>query len=204
MAIIKNHYKGKLIVFEGIDGAGTEVQSKLLLSYFKKQKRPVERLVYPDYQGPIGRLIHQYLHKEYDFSAEIQFLLYFLDFLKDQEKIKKLLKQGKTIIADRYFTSTLAYQGLKGFPVKNALKLAKIFGLSKPDLIIYLKVSPKISIKRKYKEKRSLDRHESDEKFLFKIARFYEKLIKNQTLGKWKVINGKKTIKEVGDEIKKI
>jgi dTMP kinase len=202
--MIKNPYKGKFIVFEGIDGAGGETQSKLLLNYFKKQKIPVERLSYPDYRGQIGKLIHQFLHKKYDFSPEIQFLLYFTDFLKDKEKIENWRKENKIIISDRYFTSTLAYQGQKGFSIEKALKISKIFDLPKPDLIIYLKISPETSIKRKFREKKNLDRHEADKKFLEKISKFYDKLIKNQIFGKWVVVDGEMSIEEVAKEIRKI
>lgn len=192
----------KFIVFEGIDGAGGGTQSGLLLNYLKKEKIPAERLIYPDYQGPIGKLIHEFLHKKYELPAELQFLLYFTDFIKDQGKIKNWLKQRKIIICDRYFTSTLAYQGLKGFPVKTALKIAKNFGLPEPDLIIYLKISPQTSMKRKIKEKRNLDRHEADEKFLGKLGKFYERLIKKQIFSHWITIDGEKPAKEVFEEIK--
>ena len=121
-------YSGKFIVFEGLDGAGTETLSKKLLSYLKK---PVKRIHYPDYQREMGRIIHKYLHRKYDFPVEVQFFLYLSDFAKDVEKINKWLKEGKIVIADRYFTSTLAYQGLRGFPQEKALKLAKFFKLPK-------------------------------------------------------------------------
>ncbi|MDI6602788.1 MAG: dTMP kinase [Patescibacteria group bacterium] len=201
-SVLSGKRNRRFIVFEGIDGGGGETQSKLLFNFFKKKKISVEKLTYPDYQGSIGKLIHQYLHKKYEFPSEIQFLLYFTDFLKDKEKIKKWQKERKTIISDRYFTSTLAYQGQKGFPLKTALKIAKIFELPKPDLIIYLKISPETSIKRKFKEKKSLDRHEADKEFLTKLAKFYEKLITKQVFSRWAVVDGEKPIKEVFKEIK--
>jgi dTMP kinase len=135
---------------------------------------------------------------------ETQFLLYFLDFLKDKKKIEKWKKQGKIVIADRYFTSTLAYQGQKGIPLKSALKIAQISDLPKPDLIIYLKISAKTAIKRKFKEKNNLDRHEADKKFLEKVAKFYETLAKKQIFGKWVVIDGEKSTEEVFSRIKTI
>jgi len=195
---------GKFIVFEGIDGAGTETLSKAFLKYFKKQNKAVERIYYPDYKHPIGKVIHKYLHKKYDFPVEIQFIFYFADFIKDKELINKWLKQGKIVLADRYFASTLAYQGLRGFSQKDALKLAEIFKLPKPDLMIYLKVSPEISMKRKFKEKKILDRNEENKAFLRRLTKFYENLAKKKVFGKWVIIDGEGTIQEVFEKIKKI
>jgi len=195
--------KGKLVVIEGIDGAGGETQSKLLLECLRSRKIPCERIYYPDYGNPFGDLIHQYLHKKYDFSVDTQFLLYALDMVKDGEKILGWLAQGKIVIADRYFTSTIAYQGLR-FPIENALKFAEIFRLPKPDVILYLKVSPETSIKRKKGEKKNLDRNEADRAFLEKVSVSYENLVKNQVWGSWFVIDGEKSIEDVFSQIKKV
>ncbi|MCP6718977.1 MAG: dTMP kinase, partial [Patescibacteria group bacterium] len=181
----KNTLEGKFIIFEGLDGAGGETQINLLFDFLKEEKVPVEKLTYPDYQGPIGELIHQFLHKKYEFSPENQFLLYFSDFLKDKEKIRKWQKEGKLIISDRYFTSTLAYQCQKGFSLETALKVADLFNLPRPDLTIYLRISPETSIKRKFKEKKSLDRHEADKEFLEALTKFYRDLIKNNIFSHW-------------------
>jgi len=192
----------RFIVFEGIDGAGVEVQTKLLLNYLKRYKKNIERLYYPDYNGPIGKLIHEYLHNKYDFSVDVQFLLYFTDFFKDKEKIEEWLREDKTIICDRYFTSAIAYQGLRGFPIERALKFAKLFRLPEPDLIFFLKISPETSIKRKNKEKQNLDRNEADKKFLIKLAKFYERIIRKQIFSRWIVIDGEKSIDNVFKQIK--
>ncbi|MDO8663436.1 MAG: dTMP kinase, partial [Candidatus Wildermuthbacteria bacterium] len=135
--MIKNHYPGKFIVFEGIDGAGKGTQSNLLFNFLKNKNVQVKKFQYPEYEGPIGKLIKDFLYKKYELSADTQFLLYFADFLKDSQKIKDYLKAGKIVICDRYLNSALAYQGLRGFPVENALKIAEIFGIPRPDLVIY-------------------------------------------------------------------
>ena len=196
--------KGRLIVLEGIDGAGTETQSKLLLSYLHNRKIPAERIYYPDYGNSIGNFVHEYLHRKHELPVDMQFLLYATDMVKDREKIQAWLKQGRTVIADRYFTSTMAYQGLRGFPVGSALKFAEIFRLPKPDLVLYLRVSPETSMKRKKGEKRNLDRNESDRAFLENVSASYEKLVKDQVWASWFVLDGEKSKEEVFSQIKKV
>ncbi len=194
--------KGKFIVLEGIDGAGVETHGKLLTDHLRNKNFKVERVYYPDYEGPIGGMIHNYLHSCFDFSAEVQFLIYTADFVKDKERINKWLKEGKVVIADRYFSSTIAYQSIQGFPLKKSLQMAEILELPKPDLIIYIDVSPKVSMERKFKEKNSLDRNESNEKLLKTVGSFYKKLAKNKTFTEWVVVEGEKTIEEVFEEVK--
>jgi dTMP kinase len=194
--------RGKLIVFEGVEGAGVEVQTKLITDYLKETGKKVKRLYYPDYSGPIGRLIHEYLHSKFNLSVDLQFLLYAADFIKDKTRIEEWLEQGNIIIADRYFTSTLAYQGLRGFSIEKALEFANLFSIPKPDLIIFLKISAEVSIKRKLKEKDDLDRNESDKNFIKQVSNFYDQIIQKQIFAKWVVIDGEKTIEEVSEDIK--
>jgi len=194
--------KAKFIVFEGIDGAGCSTQSRLLYNFLKEKNLSVEKLRYPDYRSPIGKIVRQFLYKKHDFPTEIQFFLHFSDFLKDKDKIKNYQKNNKFIVSDRYFTSSLAYQCLDKSFLKKALKVASIFDLPKPDLIVYLDVSPKVSMERKYKEKKFLDRNEADEKFLRKVSGAYKYLIKKNIFGKWITINGERSIKKVFNDIK--
>jgi dTMP kinase len=195
---------GRLVVIEGADGAGGEEQSKRLLSLLRERGIPAKRHRYPDYSGPVGRLIHDFLHKKHDFSPEILLLLYGADMVKDICSIRAWLRQGNTVILDRYFTSTLAYQGMQGIKLENCLRFADIFGLPKPDFIIYLRVSPEVSMERKAREKESLDRNESDKGFISGVLDSYDYLIKNNIFGQWYVVDADRSIEEVFAEIRKI
>ncbi len=194
----------KFVVFEGIDGAGTEEQSKRLLDFLKDKEILAERIEYPGYHNPIGKLIHEYLHKKFELTPEVQALLYTADMVSDKERIKPLLEQGKYVIADRYFTSTLAYQGFRGVKVDDLLKVAEIFDLQKPDMILFLKVSVETSMKRKMGEKSDLDRNEEDKTFLEKLSVFYDDLARRQVFGNWFVLDGEKSKEEVFEQAKKI
>ncbi len=195
---------GRLVVIEGADGAGGEEQSKRLLTLLKERGIPAERHQYPDYSGPIGRLIHDFLHKKHDFPPEVLLLLYGADMVKDAGKIRAWLKQDRVVVLDRYFTSTLAYQSMQGVRLKNCLRFAEIFDIPRPDFIIYLKVSPEVSMERKAREKESLDRNESDKKFISRVLDSYDYLIKNNTFGQWYVVEADRPIEEVFADIRKI
>ncbi|MBW1839301.1 MAG: hypothetical protein JRI49_05135, partial [Deltaproteobacteria bacterium] len=154
---------GKIVVLDGIDGAGTEVQSKRLLQHLRSKGIPCERIRYPNYDNPTGRLIHEYLHSNDTMSSEVQLVLFGSDMLLDKEKINSMVKNGKIVILDRYFTSTLAYQTLDGLKEKTCLKFAEMFNLPKPDYVLYLRITPETSMKRKQMEKGGdVDRNERD------------------------------------------
>jgi dTMP kinase len=195
---------GKLVVIEGADGAGGEEQSTRLLALLKERGIPAERHQYPDYDGPIGRLIHDFLHERQEFSPEMLLLLYGADMVKDAGKIRAWLKQDKVVILDRYFTSTLAYQVMQGVKLEGCLRFAEVFELPKPDFIIYLKVSPEVSMERKAGEKESLDRNESDKGFISRVLDSYDYLVKNNTFGQWYVVDADRPIEEVFADIRKI
>jgi len=139
--------KGKFIVLEGIEGCGKGTQTKFL-SDFLSQKHEVITKKYPEYGLPIGELISEWLHKKFELNVETQALLYFADFMKDAKAMENNLKSGKMIVADRYFTTTIVYQYVNGFPLKKLLDLSNLFNLRKPDLTIYIKISPEESFRR--------------------------------------------------------
>jgi dTMP kinase len=196
--------KGKLIVIEGIDGAGCGTQTELLKEKLNERlSQPVLHIRYPNYNNPVGVTIHKFLHEELGLSVDMQFFIYSLDMLKDMSEIKKALDEGRIVLADRYFTSTLAYQCAQGFPIEKALKFADLFDFVKPDLIIYLKVSAETAMKRKKMEKNNLDLFERDLELRKKVSKKYEELASKNIFGKWVIVDAEKSIEEVANEIKK-
>ncbi len=196
--------RGKFVVIDGIDGAGKKTQSMLLKKFLENHGNSVLLLSYPDYRNPIGKFINEFLHGKASLPVEIQFILYAGDMLKDKEKIERVLEDGKWIIADRYITTTAAYQGAKGFPMENAEQFVNIFSIPKPDIVMYLKIMPETGMKRKAIEKEGkLDRFESNKAFLHKVSGFYDMLAERNFLSKWTVIDGEKCIEDVFSQLKK-
>jgi dTMP kinase len=194
---------GRLIVIEGVDGAGIETQANMLFEYCRGNGIPVEKLSYPEYEHPIGALIHDFLYRKFNLPVATQTLLHLADRSKDAETIKKWLDEGKTVISERYATSTIAYQGFMGFPVGDIVKISDMAGIPRPDIIVYLKVSAETSVRRKRMEKTSLDRNEGNSKLMNDVGLFYEKLAKQNTFGKWVIIDGEQTKEQVFGYIRK-
>lgn len=195
-------FKGKFIVLEGIEGCGKGTQTKLL-SDFLSQKYEMLVKKYPEYGQPIGDLISEWLHNKYELNVGTQALLYFADFIKDKELVENYLKSGKMVVADRYFTTTIVYQYINGLPLEKMLELAGLFDLRKPDLTIYIKISPEESFKRKMAQKGiiNMDRHEADKKFLNLLYENYEKMSKENIFSEWVTIDGEKPIEDVSNQI---
>jgi len=190
------------VLIEGLDGAGGETQSKLLINYFKKKKIPYIFLESPQYETPVGKAIKSYLDEKFELDSESAFLLFCVDNMMNAQKIRKM--KNKVIVIDRYVTSTIVYQSARGFSFEKAVKFAKLMEFPKIDKIIYIDISAETSMKRKKREKGYLDLHEKDLKYLEKVRKLYLEQAKKNILGRWFVIDGEKSIENVHKEILRI
>jgi len=192
----KNIYKGKFVVFEGIDGSGTSTQANLLFKYFKEKGRKVHLTGEPT-RSLIGGLIEGQISGDWQSSAECLQLLFTADRAHHLEKeIIPLLKKRTIVICVRYLLSTLAYGNLEIRDEKWLRELNKKFIL--PDITFLLKVSPRTCIQRIKKERFHKELFEKEDK-LKKVYKNYLKFAK-----KFKniyIINGERSIKQVSEEI---
>ena len=193
---------GLFIVFEGIDGAGKRTLSKFTKSILESKNLKVALFEYPDYNSIWGKIITRYLYNEIELNIEEEFFVYFIDILKDQAEIAKLLKEGIFIISDRYFSSTVAFQCAKGFDYQKAQSTINIMDVILPDLTIFLQIPPALAVERKYKEKEHLDRHEKDAILLKNVNLVYDKILKeNRVSKKWIKIDGSKDLESMKNDI---
>jgi len=195
--MLKNPYKGKFIVFEGLDGSGTTTQANLLFEYLKGQSKKVYLTGEPT-RSLIGGLIEGQIAGDWESSPECLQLLFTADRAHHLEKeITPLLKKGITIICIRYILSTLAYGSIDIKDSQWLINLNKKFIW--PDITFLLRVSPKTCIQRIKKERFHKELFEKEEK-LKKVYKNYLKFAK-----KFKdiyIIDGEKPIKEVFVAIK--
>jgi dTMP kinase len=129
-------HAGLFIVLEGIDGTGKSTQASLLAEWFRAQGREVVASREPT-DGPWGRQIRATAATgRLDPEEELEL------FLKDRrEHVEQLiapaLAAGKVVILDRYYFSTMAYQGSRGFDPVQIRARNEAFA-PQPDLLVIL------------------------------------------------------------------
>jgi len=183
-----------LIAVEGIDGSGKTTVVRFLIEELRKRGYDVVAFKEPT-DSEYGRRIRQIL-KERRVSPEEELELFIKDREFDvQNNILPALKSGKIVIMDRYYYSTIAYQGALGLDVEMIRKLNEQF--PKPDLVIILDVSPETALKR-IKAKRRPDRFE-DLEYLRKVREIFLSL-KNNIV----VVDAERNIEDVKRDVLKV
>ena len=100
------------ITFEGIDGVGKSTQLDLLENYLKSKGYEIVRTMEPGGTELGQEIRHLLLHRKGDVAPRSEALLYAADRAHHvATKIRPALEAGKVVLSDRYFDSSVAYQG---------------------------------------------------------------------------------------------
>jgi len=143
---MKHELPGRLIVFEGIDGTGKSTQILLLGEYLRRQGHEVLITREPT-DGQYGRKIRSLYIDRKQVSRQEELELFLAD-RREHCEIELLpgLSAGKIVLCDRYFLSTVAYQGANGFDPATILEQNAF--APDPDLALIFEVSIATSLKR--------------------------------------------------------
>ena len=144
--------RGRFIVLEGIDGAGTTTQAARAVRWLMQRGDEALSTAQPS-TGPVGRLLRDYLRgnpgadgSPMTTTPEVIALLFGADRLDHLAgEIEPALARGCHVICDRYVLSSMAYQGVEvdeGF-VRQVNALAV-----RPDLTVFLRVDPAVAMER--------------------------------------------------------
>ena len=145
--------KGILIVIEGIDGAGKSTQARRLLRRLRALGFDAVHFREPT-RGRWGKKIKELARRRDSLLPEEELDL----FVKDREEnVRKNLRPAveakKIVILDRYYFSTIAYQGAKGIDPAGIRRMNEKFAV-KPDLIFILDINATAGLRRIHHRKR--------------------------------------------------
>ncbi len=179
-----------LIAIEGIDGAGKTTVARYLFEELKRRGYDVVLLKEPT-ESEYGRRVRELLRSGKS-NPHLELKL----FLRDREwnvqnNVLPALEKGKIVVMDRYYYSTIAYQGASGIDADYIKRLNERF--PKPDLVIILDVRPEVALKR-IKDRRK-ERFENPD-FLRKVREIFRS-IKNNVV----VVDAERDLETVKSEV---
>jgi len=169
-----NQLPGALIVIEGIDGSGSTTQSHKLTEWLGRVGVPAEFTSEPS-SGPIGATLRHHLGRHLDLGGpEAEALAFAADRMDHvASAILPALGSGTTIVSDRYYLSSLAYQALRCDLAW--LRQINAFAV-RPDLTIFLSVPAEVGMAR-FSGRATRERFEEDRDELARVAARYEAAI---------------------------
>jgi dTMP kinase len=173
--------KNLFIAFEGIDGSGKSTQVKLLSDHLTAAGHMVYCTVEPT-DSHIGSIIRDIFRHKIEADHRTIAGLFVADrldhLLNKTNGILKKLEEGYTVITDRYYLSSYAYHGahmsLDWVIEANSLSA----GLLRPDLNIFIDISPEISMTRLTGGRNSLELFENLENLVKVRDKYFEAMEK--------------------------
>jgi dTMP kinase len=178
--------EGQFIVLEGVDGAGTTTQARLLAEGLRARGLPVHATQEPS-GGPVGCMLRQVLTGRVVVPGmsgarpptwTTMALLFAADRLDHLEaEVVPNLMDGVTVVSDRYDHSSIAYQSITGGSEPGVLEWVKELNrhARRPDLTIVLDVPPEVAAHRRSERQRGHELYDDDE-LQQQLAAFYREI----------------------------
>lgn len=208
----KAKHRGRFIVLEGIDGAGTTTQLRQVVEWLERRGELAHATREPT-EGPIGLVLRQILRgrlvatpgaahgdaRPQPIDPAAVALLFAADRLDHlHNEIVPHLEAGRHVVCDRYVLSSLAYQSLETDLrfVRNINEKALA-----PDLTIFLRVRAEVAMAR---IESSRTQKESFEQLPLqrRIAAAYDKLLESYRDGKVVILDGEEELSMVTTKVR--
>lgn len=185
--------RGALIVLEGLDRTGKTTQGNLLLEALRARGVHVQALRFPDRTSVTGKLLTEVLTGKTQLPAEAVHLLFSANRWEAQEHMRSLLRQGTTLVVDRYSYSGIAYSHAKGLDMDWCARPDK--GLLAPDLVLFLDIDPEVAQKREGYGEEVYERVDFQRRVRDGFRRLSDR--------SWQVVDAARSIDEIHEEMLK-
>lgn len=196
--------KAKFIVFEGIDGSGKSTLSSLLAGKMQQMGAQVYRTFEPT-DSPIGSVIKNILNKRIlsdDKTIGALFLADRLDHIQNPVSgMLHYLEKGTHVISDRYYYSSYAYH-VPMLSMDWVIAANKVCAdILRPDVVFFIDISPKESMRRLSASRPFLDLFETEEKQQKVYDNYKEAIRREGHKDNLIVIDGERPVAAIFDEI---
>lgn len=196
--------KNLFIALEGIDGSGKSTQVKLLASKLEQEGHKVYTTCEPT-EGPIGRMIREIFNHRMEGDQRTIAALFVADrlehLLSKQSGIVKMLEEGYTVITDRYYFSSYAYHSVH-MDMDWVIEANKFSAqILRPDLNVYIDISPDVSMSRIKKDRSSVEMYETLENQKIVYSKYAEAFEKQKSVERIVSIDGDQMPDKIAGEI---
>ena len=166
--------RGRLVAFEGLDGAGKSTQQGRLAAALRARGREVVATREPG-DGPAGQRLRELARAGQRLAPALELGL----FLEDRREhvarvIAPGLAAGHWVLTDRYTLSTVAYQGARGLDWRELLARCEA-EFPRPDLVLLLEIDPARGLERARGRGAGLEAFERRE-YLERVAAIFRAL----------------------------
>ena len=180
MTLKREAKPGRFLSFEGIEGCGKTTQIAILSEFLSKRSIPFSVTREPGGTA-VGEGIRKILlHSEtIHLTAAAELLLFYASRSQNiAEKILPALERGETVICDRFFHASMAYQGYgRGIPLEFIEKLTDLVcGEHRPELTLLLDIEPEVGLSRA--RARNQEKASDEGRFEMEDVVFYTKIRK--------------------------
>ena len=200
----KQSKRGKLIVFEGIDGAGKTTQIELLSRALAEQGRRVFRTAEPT-ESVTGGLLRDALAGITMRTACEMAALFTLDRIfhnvNPANGIERMLRDGVDVICDRYYYSSIAYQGSETDSTWVRDMNLRCPEIRKPDVCFFLDLTPAQSMARINRGRVTQEIYENEEKLEQVRQKFYKAFEDLGASEQIEIIDAFRSVEEIHAEI---
>ena len=166
---------GRLVAFEGLDGSGKSTQLELLAARLRAVGCDVVTTREPT-EFPSGQRIREMARSGEQLEPEEE-LRWFVEDRRVHvaEVITPALRAGQIVLTDRYYLSTVAYQGARGLDYEQILADSESeFPI--PDLVVLLEIDPQIGLDRVHARGTELEGVFEQREFLERVASVFDAL----------------------------
>lgn len=196
--------KNLFIALEGIDGSGKSTQTKLLTQQLTAQGHKVYSTFEPT-NNQIGKLIREILRGNAKADHRVIAGLFVADrldhVLNEEYGIVKKLEEGYTVIMDRYLFSSYAYQGAHmniDWVIQANAMSAEIL---RPDVNIFIDVSPEVSMHRVHTNRESVELFETLDSLKLVRSKYMEAFEKQKDVENIFSVDGNRTPELIAKDI---
>jgi len=196
--------RGRFIVFEGIDGAGKTTQINLLAKYLSGQGRAVYCTAEPT-ETVSGGLLRDALSGVSRRTVCEMAAMFVFDRINHNVNtvngIQKKLADGFDVICDRYYYSSLAYQGSGTDPEWVSNMNLNCPEIMRPDVCIFLDLTPEQSMARINRNRATQEIYENEEKLTQVRNQFYRVFEQLRERDNIQIVDAYRSVEEIHQDI---